>query len=159
MVISPYDWISAICLHLIGWPARLASGIRISDVWFLNLEGEELRALSYGDRFRLSRHLARGEAPFDPRMAAAAVEIAENYQSKSRSHVALIGWAPLLLIIFNAFLFTAAASDGDQLGLALYGLIILVSGVNLMLNPLTRPKNMARSVEAARRVAAMRVAD
>ena len=128
-------------------------------MWFLNQEGQEFQALSYGDKFRLSRCLARGEAPRDPRMAAAAVEIGEIYQGKSRSYIAAIRWVPVLVVVLNAFLLTFAAIDGDKLKLILSALIVLGSAVDLMISPITRPKNMARAVEAARWVEVVRVSD
>jgi len=126
-------------------------------MWFLNQEGKEFQALSYGDKFRLSRYLARGEAPRDPRMAAAAVEIGESYQRRSRGYIALICWVPVFIIVCNGYLLTSAAIDGDQLRLILSALIVLGSAMDLILNPLIRPKSMARSVEAARRIAVMHV--
>lgn len=62
-------------------------------MWFLNQEGEEFRALSYGDKFRLSRYLARGEAPRDPRMAAAAIEIGEGKVAEF-----CLGWITVSLV-------------------------------------------------------------
>jgi hypothetical protein len=126
-------------------------------MWFLNQEGEEFQALSYGDKFRLSRYLVRGEAPRDPRMAAAAVEVGEIYQSKSRSYIAAIRWTPVFLVVVNAFFLASAAIDGDELRLILSALIALGSTADLMLSPLTRPKNMARAVEAARWVEGMQI--
>lgn len=37
----------------------------------------------------------------------------------------------------------------------LYGLIVLAGLENLILNPVARPKRMARSVEASRRIASL----
>jgi hypothetical protein len=128
-------------------------------MWFLNQEGKEFQALSYGDKFRLSRSLARGEAPRDLRMAAAAVEIGEIYQGKSRSYIAAIRWVPVFIVVFNAFLLTSAAIDGDAWKLILSALIVLGGAVDLMLSPLARPKNMARAVEASRWVEVVRVPD
>jgi hypothetical protein len=93
-------------------------------MWFLNQEGEEFQALSYGDKFRLSRCLARGEAPHDPRMAA-AVEVGKIYQNKSRGYIAAIRWGPVFIVVFNALLLTSAAIDGDELRLILSALIAL----------------------------------
>jgi hypothetical protein len=42
------------------------------------------KALPYGAKWRVTRLVAKGEAPHDPRMAAAAVELAESYQRKGR---------------------------------------------------------------------------
>jgi hypothetical protein len=40
------------------------------------------KALSYGERWRVTRLVAKGEAPSDPPMAAAAVELAESCQRR-----------------------------------------------------------------------------
>lgn len=119
-------------------------------MWLLNQEGPAFRALSYGDRLRLSRCLARGEAPLNPRMAAAAVEVGESYERGGSANSALIRWMPVFLIVCNGFLLITAVIDGDQVKLVLSALIVLVSTVDLALNPMARPKNLARSVEAAR---------
>jgi hypothetical protein len=37
------------------------------------------KALSFRDRWRVRRFVFRGEAPDDPRMATAAIELAERY--------------------------------------------------------------------------------
>jgi hypothetical protein len=54
-------------------------------MWDPDDEMQVFKALSYWDKVRIGRCLARGEAPDDPRKAAAAVELAESYQRKSRS--------------------------------------------------------------------------
>jgi hypothetical protein len=92
-------------------------------------------------------------------MAAAAVEIGEIYQGKSRSYIEAIRWVPVVVVVLNAFILTSAAIDGDELRLILSALIVLGSGADLMFSPLTRPKNMARAVEGARWVDGIRVSD
>jgi hypothetical protein len=128
-------------------------------MWFLNQTGEEFQALSYADKFRLSRCLARGEAPRDPRMAAAAIEIGEIYKSKSQSHIAGIRWSPVLIVVLNALLLTFALIDGDEVRLILAALIALASTADLVLSPLTRPKNMARAIEGSRWVEGTRASE
>jgi hypothetical protein len=128
-------------------------------MWFLNQEGEEFQALSYGDKFRLSRCLARGEAPRDPRMAAAAIEIGEIYMSKSQGYIVATRWGPALIVVLNALFLTLALINGDEVRLILGVLIALGSAVDLVLSPLTRPKNMARAVEGSRWVEGTRPLD
>jgi hypothetical protein len=41
-------------------------------------------ALSYGERWRVNRLVAKGKSPQDPRLAAAAVELAEKHQRRER---------------------------------------------------------------------------
>lgn len=55
-------------------------------------ETPAFQALPYGDRWRITRFLAKGEAPHDPRMAAAAVELAESFQSRGRVYATFIRW-------------------------------------------------------------------
>jgi hypothetical protein len=57
------------------------------------------RALSYGDKWRVGGFLRRGEAPQDPRIAAAVVEWAESYQRQEQRHAALLRWLPLVVVI------------------------------------------------------------
>lgn len=68
-------------------------------------------------------------------MAAAAVEIGEIYQSKSRSYLAVIRGGPVFIVVLNSFLLTSAAIDGDELRLILSALIVLGSAADLLLNP------------------------
>jgi hypothetical protein len=92
-------------------------------------------------------------------MAAAAVEIGEIYRSKSRSYIAAIRWGPVFIAVLNAVLLTFAVMEGDEVRLILSALIVLVSTVDLVFSPITRPKNMARAVEGARWVEGMRIPD
>ena len=112
------------------------------------------QALSYGDMWRVRGFLARGEAPSNPRMAAAAVELAESYQRQSRTSAALIRWAPAAVIVGLGYLTIPAAVEGDALMAILYALIVLANVAHLIFNPATRPKNVARSLEVSRRVVA-----
>jgi hypothetical protein len=121
-------------------------------MWFLNQEGEEFRALSYGDKWRLSRCLARGETLRDPRLASAAIELGESYERRGRDYKALIRWAPIFLLVLNGCLLVSAVIEGDQWRLIMSALIVLGSAVDLVFSPVYRPKNMARSVDAARQL-------
>lgn len=121
-------------------------------MWTVDDEMQTFKALPYRDKLRVSRHLARGQAPGDPRMAAAAVELAESYQRQERLLVMFLRWSPLILLVIGGVGAVFDAIDGDQFGLILYALIALGGIWDLMFNPLTRPKNMARSLEASRRI-------
>jgi hypothetical protein len=92
-------------------------------------------------------------------MAAAAVEIGEIYKSKSRSYIAAIRWVPVFFVVLNVFLLATAVIDGNELRLILSALIALGSAVDLVLSPLTRPKNMVRAIEGSRWVEGTRVSD
>ena len=90
---------------------------------------------------------------------AAAVEIGEIYQSKSRSYIGTIRWVPVFIVVLNVFVLIIAAIDGDELRLILSAIVVLGGAADLMFSPLVRPKNMARAVEGTRWVEAMRVPD
>ena len=112
------------------------------------------QALSYGEKWRVTRLVAKGEAPHDPRMAAAAVELAESYQRKGRGELTLHRFLAVTLIIAGLALAILAAADGDALLMSAMALVALTSVVQLIFNPMLRPKNVARSLEASRRVSA-----
>jgi len=110
-------------------------------------------ALSFGDRLRVNRSLRRGEALQEPALAAAAIEWAENYQSQGRGYRALIRWLPLVVFIACGAASIFFAVDGDSLVAIANGLIALVNLAHLALNPMVRPQQVARSLEASREVA------
>jgi hypothetical protein len=66
-------------------------------------------------------------------MAVAAVELAESYQRQGRVVTAL---------------------NGDVLVVIVMALVMLINIAHLTLNPITRPQNVAHSLEASRRVSA-----
>jgi hypothetical protein len=109
------------------------------------------QALSYGERWRVTRLVAKGEAPQDPRMAAAAVELAERYQRGGRGEPTLHRFLAIALILVGVALAILAAADGDALLMSAMALIALTNVGQLAFNPLLRPKNVARSLEASRR--------
>jgi hypothetical protein len=113
---------------------------------------QTFNALSYGDKWRVSRCLARGEAPRDPRMAVAAVELAEDYQRQSRAFRGLARWLPVILVVVATCITVSSAIEGDHLTLILNVLLALGGVGQLLFNPAARPKNTARSLEASRRV-------
>jgi hypothetical protein len=109
------------------------------------------QALSSTDKLRVNRCLARGKPPADPRLAAAAVEAAEYHQRKRRSGLTLMRWLLVILIVGAGCLAAIAVAEGNRLVLISAVLILLSSTLDFMLNPIARPKNMARSLEASRR--------
>jgi hypothetical protein len=110
------------------------------------------QALSIGDKLRVSRFLARGEAPGDLRMAAAAVELAESYRYRGRVLAAWIRWQPLVMVVVFGAIAIPAAIAGNTGMTIISMLLVLGSVMHLMFNPAIRPKNVARSLEASRRV-------
>ena len=113
---------------------------------------QAFKALSFEDKWRVRRAVFRGEAPQDPRMAIAAVELAEGYQR--RGEMKLLRWGTPVLVIGALLAAILGAVEGDLLGAVLFGLMAAVNIAHLALNPATRPKSVARSLEASRRVAA-----
>lgn len=112
----------------------------------------KFRALSTLDQLRVCRFLTRGSAPKDPRLAAIVVEVAESYQRQSRFYVELIRWVPLIVVISLAFTVLPGAVDGD-VEMVILCLVVVLGGVGqFVLNPATRPKNMARALRASRQV-------
>jgi hypothetical protein len=110
------------------------------------------RALSYRERWRVSRQVAKGGSPQDPRMAAAAVELAESCQDSGE--MPLYRGVAILLILVSLALAVWAAADGDVLLMSTMALVALNSVARFAFSPMTRPKNVTRSLEASRRVAA-----
>jgi hypothetical protein len=117
-------------------------------------ETPTFQALPYGDRWRITRFLAKGEAPRDPRMAPVAVELAESIQSRGRAYASLIRWLPIVVVVVCGAAAIFFAVDGDTWSAILNALIVLVNIAQLALNPMARPKSVARSLEASRRVIA-----
>jgi hypothetical protein len=111
------------------------------------------QALSYGEKWRVTRLVAKGEAPRDPRMAAATVELAERYQRRERGEATLYRFLAIALILLvGVALAILAAAEGDALLMSAMALIALTNVAHLAFNPLLRPENVARSLEASRRV-------
>jgi hypothetical protein len=123
-------------------------------MWTVDDEMQTFKTLSYRDKVRVSSRLARGRAPADPLLATAAVELAESYQRQKRFLVAAMRWFLVFSVPFFALAAVFAAVAGDQRGLILYGLLFVGNLAQFVLNPVTRPKNMARALEASKRVTA-----
>jgi hypothetical protein len=113
---------------------------------------QAFKALSSADKWRVRNFVLRGEAPRDPRMAAAAVELAESCGLQGSTKLLL--WLSPVVIIGAIVGAIFGAVEGDLLTAALLGLTALVNIGQLALNPATRPKNVARSLEASRQVVA-----
>lgn len=122
-------------------------------MWPQDNEMKAFKALPYGQKLRVGRSLARGEAPADPQLAVAAVELGESYERQDRLSAGAYRWAPLLILVFAAPLAISAIDQGDELGLIVNALVVLTSAMHFALSPATRPKNMARGLEASRRIA------
>lgn len=123
-------------------------------MWPVDDQMPTFKALSYWDKLRVGRRVTKGEAPDDPLMASAAVELAESYKHGGRVPVISSRWGPAIMIVLFGCLFVLDVIDRDQLGQILNALIILLFIPHLFFNPGTRPKNMARSLEASSRIAA-----
>jgi hypothetical protein len=63
-------------------------------------------------------------------------------------------WLPVIMVVAIGYVAIPAALDGDRLMLIFYVLIVFGSAWSLMFDPATRPKNIPRSLEAARQVVA-----
>lgn len=114
----------------------------------------KFREISSLDQFRVCRFLTRGEAPDDPELAAITLDTAGRYQTKSRVLAALLGWWPMVLGL-SLIVSTLPGALNGQVEMVILVLLIVLGGVgNIMLNPWTRPKNVAKSIEASRRIVA-----
>lgn len=115
---------------------------------------QAFQALSYGDKWRVTRFLANGEAPQDPRMAAAAVVLAESYQHRGPAVTTLARWLPIAVVIGGGAAAILSAASGDAAAAILLALVVLVNIAHLTFSPMTRPQNVTRSLEASRQVSA-----
>ena len=110
------------------------------------------QALSYGEKWHVTRLVARGEAPQGPRLAAAAVELAERHQRRGSAELSLYRFLTIALVLGGAALAILAAADGDALEMGAMALLVLTNVGQLVFNPILRPKHVARSLEASRQV-------
>lgn len=126
--------------------------LRSYNMWPVANEIEAFRALPLQERWRVRRSLVRGKPLDDPRMAGAAVELAEKYRREGRTYKALMRWLPVTMVVVAGTATVFAAIGGDALQAAIFALIVLLNVADLMFNPATRPKNVARSVESSRKM-------
>lgn len=110
------------------------------------------QALSYGEKWRVTRLVAKGRAPDDPRRAAAAVELAERYQRRRHVAPTLLRWLAIAVILGSLAVAILSAAGGDALLAITMALLVLTNVAHLAFNPLVRPQSVARSLEASRRV-------
>ena len=117
-----------------------------------------LSSLSVPERLRVTGFLRRGEAPRDPRIAAAVVEWGEHCQREANSRKGqLLRWlSPVFAVTFAAATGWLAVL-GAPLQAALVLIAALLSVVHLMISPQVRPKRIARSVAESRVIAAQRI--
>ena len=99
---------------------------------------QAFKALSFSDRWRVRRFVFRGEAPDDPRMAAAAIELAERYQR--RDHPGILGWGMAFLLVCFSVLLIWAAIDGNVREIVISGAWILIAAAHLAFNPVSRTR-------------------
>lgn len=122
-------------------------------MWPWDEQMQAFKALSYRDKLRVSGCLRRGEAPTDPRLAVAAVELAEGYQRQSALSAAVMRWFPAIVLVVAGVTGIADIVESDRLGSIFNGLVVLGSIWHLMVAPASWPKHRTRSLEASRRIA------
>jgi hypothetical protein len=127
------------------------SAVDLTDLVAASDDMPTFHALSYREKRRVTRSVAKGKAPQDPRMAAAAVELAENYQRR-RGESPLHRFLAIALILIGAALAIWAVINGDALLTGAMALMALTNVAQLAINPMCRPKNVARSLEASKRI-------
>lgn len=113
---------------------------------------QAFRALSYRDMWRVTLCLRRGEAPEDPRLAPAAVDLAEGYRRRGQAKGALWPWHWLPLILLLGYLVISSAIGGDWWRLALLALAVASAVAQFLFDPGRHPKNVARALEASMRM-------
>ena len=121
-------------------------------MWPLDEQMQTFRALPVSLKLRVCWQLARGKAPGDSRMAAAAIELAESYKRQGRTYVALARWLPLFMVVGFGYVTLSQFADGDPSLLFPYSLILVLSAFNTAFNPLAWPKNLSRSLESSRKM-------
>lgn len=121
-------------------------------MWPLDKNNQEFQALSFANKLRVCRSLVRGEAPSDPGMAPAAIELAESYQRQGWSYKVLMRWLPWMMVVGTGYLAIPAAISGNFGMLTSYLVVVLLCVGTLLFDPATRPRNRLRSLVAARGV-------
>jgi len=96
----------------------------------------------------------RGEAPSNPELAEVTIDAAEYYQTDSRVTVAVNRWLPMFLALSLIVPTATGALDGQIEMVFFFSLGVLGVIAHLMLNPWTRPRNVAKSKAASERMIA-----
>ena len=121
-------------------------------MWTREEEMETFGELSYGEKWRLRGFVLRGEAPDDPRLAAATAELAEGYQRQSRRLRGATRWFPAVMGVAFGLLALVGVAKGEVVTPVLYALVALGHLAQYAFNPATRPKKVARSLAASEEV-------
>lgn len=108
------------------------------------------RALTYREKWQVRKSVAQGKAPQDPRMAGAAVELAESCRRK-RGESPLHRFMAVALVLMSVTLGIVSVIQGDPLLASAMALVALNNAAQLAINPMCRPKNVDRTLEASRR--------
>jgi uncharacterized membrane protein YfcA len=87
-------------------------------------------------------------------MAAAAVELAESCQRRGRLPSMLLRLLAIAVILGATATAILSAADGDTLLTISMMIVVLANVAHLVFNPRIRPQNVARSLEASRRISA-----
>lgn len=87
-------------------------------------------------------------------MAAAAIELAENCQDRMAVQSALVRRFPIIVGFLLGVAAIYFAVEGDTLVAVLNGIAAATNFVQLIVNPMFRPHNVARALEASRQVVA-----
>jgi len=112
-----------------------------------------MRALRIGDRLRVTRFVKKGEAPDDPQMAPAAIEVAEGFQrAHGRAYYDRVRWFVLLVMVVTGASAVWFATGGETMQAILNAWVALTLLGSLSISPMYWPKNVARSLEASRAV-------
>lgn len=119
-------------------------------MWPTTEQSKRFQALSYGDKLRVSRALARGCPPAESRLAAATIDLAECYRGQSRLYTMLQGWYALIIVVGFGYLTVSNVLTGSYLLLIPFGLVLITGTAILIINPATRPANIGRSAVATR---------
>ncbi len=88
-------------------------------------------------------------------MAVAAVELAESYHCRGRAYKAFVRWVPVITAVWIFTRTIPGAIEGGVGDAILVAVVILGAAGHLVLNPAMRPRNVARSLDASRRVASL----
>lgn len=121
-------------------------------MWPSNETMWTFETLSCRDKIRVTRFLTKGKAPVDRQLAAAAVELAEGYQQQNQTYTVFNRWAPVFTAVILSVLIIPGALAGDLPMAIAFCLVALSSIAYIMLDPVARPNNVARSLEASRQV-------